>query len=110
MDIESAIRAHPHLGIPFVLCVLLSVSLLFAFVMQWNSYSMLEKQWSGLREEWKSGTRLRTLLRWYLFGDVLAAKRIWGESKGVRFILPLGLGFGVISWLLYLALEHAAPL
>ena len=110
MDIESAIRTHPHLGIPFVFCELLSVSLLFAFVMQWNQYSMLEKKWSGLKEEWTKGTRLRTLLRWYFFGDVLAAKRIWGESKGIRFILPLGLGFGAISWFLYLALERTAPL
>jgi hypothetical protein len=108
MDMETAIRAHPHLGIPFVLCVLMSISLLFAFVMQWNQYSMLEKQWSGLKEEWKKGTRLRTLLRWYFFGDFIAAGRIWKESRGIRFVLPLGLGFGLAAWILYQALEAVA--
>jgi hypothetical protein len=108
MDIEEAIRQHPHFGIPFVLCSLMAVALLFAFVMQWNQYSMIEKQWTGLKVEWKKGARLKTLLRWYFLGDFIAAKRIWGESKGIRFVLPLGFTFGIVAWLLYLVLAHVA--
>lgn len=107
MDIEEAIRHHPHLGIPFVLCALLSVALLLAFVMQWNVYSMIEKQWSGLKEDWKKGARLKALLRWISFGDFIAAKRIWDESKGIRFVLLLGLISGGLAWVLYLALARA---
>lgn len=108
MDIVSAMREHPHIGVPLVLCALLAISLLFAFFGQWNQLSMDEKQYEGVKEEWKKGTRLKTLLRWYFLGDFIAAKRIWTESRGIRFILPLGLFFGVLAWLLYWALQRVA--
>lgn len=108
MDIEQAIREHPAIGVSFVLCVLMAVSLLFAFVMQWNGFAMLEKQWEGLKEDWKRTKSWKVVLRWYFFGDFLAAKRIWADSKGVRFILPLGLGFGVAAFFFHWMLRDAA--
>lgn len=108
MDIEVAIREHPALGIPFLLSAVLSGCLAFAFVMQWNQYSMLKQQWRGVREEWKKGSRWKTALRWYFFGSFIAAARIWKESVGMRFILPLSVALGAIAWFFYKALERVS--
>ncbi len=106
MDLEIAIREHPRIGIPFLLCAVLAGCMLFAFVMQWNQYSMVEEQWRGAKEEWKKGTRLQTALRWYFLGSFIAVYRIWKESKGVRFLLPLSVAHGGLAWLLYKWMEH----
>lgn len=110
MDIEVAIREYPGIGIPFLLCALLSGCLVAAFLMQWNQYSMVEEQWRGLKNEWKKGTRLQAALRWCFLGSFVAAYRIWKETKGIRFILPLGIMLGAIAWLLYKWMEHLVAL
>lgn len=80
--------------------------MLFAFFAQWNQYSMIEEQWRGVKEEWKKGTRLQTTLRWYLLGSFIAAYRIWKGSRGGRFVLPLAVILGCISFFLYKWMEH----
>ena len=104
MDIEKAIRDHPLLGIPFLLCSVLAGCLLLAFLAQWNDFSVAERQWHGFRGAWRQEPGLRTLLRWSLLGGFISAKLIWNESRGVRFGVPqagaMGAAAGFPYWLL----------
>lgn len=108
MDIADAIREFPAVGIPFALLGVLSVCLTFAFVMQWNRFTILEKYREGITQDTQRIGRARAIVKWLLIGNFLAMKRIWDESKGMRLVPVLAVGCGVGAWALYALLKRLA--
>ncbi len=101
MDIEEQFRAHPMIATAFIMSCLLGGSLLIAFFMQWHPWILNERSYQNFKKERKEKGSVKSGLKWTLFGDFLEGRKIWKESKGIRFIFPLGLGFSFVAWLLY---------
>jgi sirohydrochlorin ferrochelatase len=68
---------------------------------------MAAEHWRGVQGDLKKGAGWKAIVRWYFLGSLIAATRIWKESSGIRFILPLSAAFGGLAWILYEALKRA---
>ena len=101
MDIEEQFRAHPLLATAFLLSCTLGASFLFAFIMQWHPWVLAEKSYQEFKKERKDKGTLLSAIKWYVLGDILSGWKAWKESKGMRVVLPLGIGFSLLAWLLY---------
>jgi hypothetical protein len=101
VDIEVQFAEHPVLAAAFVLCCLLSGACIFAFVMQWNSGEILIRNTERFMRERERFGSVVAALRWYFVGDWISAAEIWKETRGIRFVLLIGLAMGGLAAAIY---------
>lgn len=73
-----------------VMSALFGVAFLAAFFLQWNQVSIEIRSAEKLAKESKEKPKGLALLRWCFINPWIVAKEIWDETKGSRFLVPLG--------------------
>jgi len=101
MDIEEQFRANPLIATAFLLSCTLGASLLIAFFMQWHPWVLAERSYQNFKRERKEKGSILSGLKWAFLGDFIEGWKVWKESRGNRFVLPLGIAFSLLAWLLY---------
>jgi hypothetical protein len=92
---ESWLDTHP---VASVWCVVLAFSggaMLFAFFVAFSQLNILARSVTTTRK------RQKGLLWWYLLSDWYALWEIWQETKGMRWLLPLGLMLSGTAYVIY---------
>jgi hypothetical protein len=69
---------------------LIGGAMIFGFIMQWNWGTMELEGLKELKSDWKPGMRIQALLRWYFITPFVVTRRIWKKTKGMRWLVPVG--------------------
>ena len=87
--------------ITVTMSALFGIAFLAAFFLQWNRASIEIRCAEKLADEWKKYPRHIALLRWWFITPWIVAVEVWDETKGCRFLVPLGAALCGIAYVVY---------
>ncbi len=83
------------------MCALFGVAFLAGFFLQWNRVSIQIRCAEKLAAEWKSRGKSVALLRWWLVTPWIVVVEIWDETRGCRFLVPIGAALCATAYVTY---------
>ena len=84
-----------------ILCHLMGVVFIFAYLMQFNTVTMEMECFKELKKEWKTHGGIKALLRWYFITPFKVAADRYRQSKGMLWLVLIGIILIVIGQVLY---------
>lgn len=110
MDQDPFDRLMADYPVVLALCFLfylLGIACVLAFLIQWNRGTVLLYALERYRHERGEMGWVVACLRFLTIGSIIAFAKIWDESRGARWLFPIGLAMIAIGSLLYRAIQIA---